>query len=137
MQANAPNVLVSAWFPTTPGALSAAWLDADAHTAMTGGRAEVAPVERSAFTAWDGYIEGTLIEIEHERRILMTWRTTDFAPDDGDSLVELTFSRAHGGTQLWLHHTDIPRSQGTRYRAGWRDFYVRPMTEYFTAFLAR
>ena len=136
MHTTGKNLLLSAWFPTTPGALYAAWLSADEHSAMTGGQAEIKPVAGSAFSSWDGYISGTLIELEPGRRMLMSWRTTDFADSDDDSLVEIVLTPDGGGVRLWLHHMEIPTTQGDRYRAGWKDFYFGPMTDYFAAFLS-
>lgn len=131
------TLLLSAWFPTTPGALYRAYLSSDEHTAMTGGAADIAPREGRPFSAWDGYIDGAILDLEPGKRILSSWRTADFQDDDGDSLVEIALVAEEGGTRLWLHHTEIPRSQGNRYQSGWEDFYFRPMTDYFAAYLDR
>jgi activator of HSP90 ATPase len=136
MTATGKNLLLSAWFPTTPGALYAAWLDPIAHSEMTGGHADISATEGSMFSSWEGYITGTILELEAGRRIAMQWRTTDFSDDDDDSLVEIVLVGEGGGVRLWLHHMEIPATQGDRYRTGWKDFYFGPMTDYFAAFLS-
>jgi hypothetical protein len=54
--------------PAKPEEIYFAWLDSDAHAAMTGGAAEIADGVGSRFTAWDGYIEGTTLHLEPGRR---------------------------------------------------------------------
>ena len=80
---------VSATFPAPPRRVYQAWLSSDEHTAFTGGEAEVDPREGGKFTAWDGYIEGVTVELEPYRRIVQTWRTSDFPDGSGDSRLEV------------------------------------------------
>ncbi len=48
-----------------PGEVYAAWLDGAQHAAMTGGgAAECDPIVGRRFTAWDGYIDGTNLELD-------------------------------------------------------------------------
>jgi activator of HSP90 ATPase len=122
---------LSLTLPATPEDLYDAWLDSKKHAAMTGSDADVDPAENGAFTAWDGYIEGTTIELEPKRRIVQKWRTTDFPEDSPDSLIEVTFEKSEKGTKLILVHTEIPEGQKEDYRQGWKDFYFNPMKDYF------
>lgn len=108
-----------------------AWLDADAHAAMTG--SEYARTSRDVggtFTVWDDYVWGRNIALEPGRRIVQSWRTTDFAADDPDSQIEVTFAAADGGTRVTIAHTGIPDGQ-EQYREGWREYYFEPMKLYF------
>jgi activator of HSP90 ATPase len=122
---------VSDRIPATPQAIYDAWMSSDRHSAMTGGRAEIDPRPGGAFQAWDGYITGTTFELEPGRRIAQTWRTSDFAPDDPDSRIEVILEPAGQGTLITLLHTDIPEGQGG-YEQGWRDNYFDPMRAFFT-----
>jgi activator of HSP90 ATPase len=95
------------------------------------GRAEIDPRPGGAFQAWDGYITGTTLELEPGRRIVQSWRTSDFAPDDPDSRIEVLLEPAAEGTLFTLHHTNIPDGQ-SGYEEGWRDNYFDPMRAFFT-----
>lgn len=123
---------LSAIFHTTPEALYAAWLDSSAHAAMTGGgEASMDAVVGSAFSAWDGYISGENLELEPGKRIVQSWRTTDFMEEDADSRVEILLEAVPEGTKLTLVHSEIPEDQPD-YAEGWEDFYFKPMRDFFT-----
>ena len=108
---------ISAVIPASPENIYRAWLDGKEHGAFTGSRATIDPNGR--FTAWDGYILGTTLDRHPGRRILQTWRTTDFPKGTTDSRLEIQFERVVDGTRITLIHTDIPEGQGEKYKTGW------------------
>lgn len=121
-------------FPVSPVKLYKSWLSSAGHSAFTGGEATIKSSKGSNFTAWDGYISGKILELEPGRRILQTWRTTEFLDEDEDSLLEIEFEEnGSNGTLLTLRHSNIPDGQGSRYKIGWKDFYFNPMKHYFKA----
>ena len=126
----AVDFLVSDVLPAAPEAIYGAWLSSRDHGAMTGADAEIDPRPGGAFTAWDGYISGTTIELEPGRRIVQAWRTSEFDPADPDSRIEVLLEAADGGTRITLNHSNIPDGQPD-YEQGWRDNYFDPMREYF------
>jgi activator of HSP90 ATPase len=108
-----------------------AWLSSDGHSAMTGSAAIVDKKLGGAFTAWDGYIFGKTLEMESPRRLVQAWRTSEFPEGAPDSRVEILFDEVKGGTKLTLIHSDMPEDQVESYKQGWKDFYFKPMKEYF------
>ena len=124
---------VIALIPASPENIYRAWLDGAEHSAFTGSKATVDPNGR--FTAWDGYISGTTIDKHPGRRMLQTWRTTEFPKGSTDSRLEIQLERVADGTRITLIHTDIPEGQGERYKAGWVEHYFTPMRGYFAKFL--
>jgi len=121
---------VSDHLPATPHAVYDAWMSSDQHGAMTGHRAQIDPRPGGAFQAWGDSITGTTLELEPGRRIVQSWRTSDFAPDDPDSRIEVLLEPAEDGTLLTLHHTNIPEGQ-SGYEQGWRDNCFDPMRAFF------
>ncbi len=122
---------LSVTIPAEPKDVYKAWLDSKGHSEMTGSEAKVEPRINGAFTAWDGYVEGTTIELEPEQRIVQKWRTSDFPSGSEDSVVEIVLKSVDAGTKLVLIHTEIPDGQGEEYKEGWKEFYFKPMKEYF------
>ncbi len=119
--------------PAAPERVYSAWLNADEHSAFTGSPATVDPTVGGAFTAWDGYISGTTLEMTPPRRIVQAWRSTEFPESAPDSRLEIRFEAAPEGTRLTLLHSGLPEGSGDGYRQGWIDFYFAPMAEYFAA----
>ncbi|MCJ7468510.1 MAG: SRPBCC domain-containing protein [Maribacter sp.] len=107
------------------------WLSSEGHTNMTGGAALVSDKIGANFSAWDGYIEGRNLELEPNRRILQSWRTSDFNVDEKDSRIEILLKEVDGQTELTLIHTHVPES-GEHYKKGWENHYFKPMRAYFS-----
>ena len=118
--------------PAEPPRVFSAWLDAKEHAAFTGGgEAVVEPWTGGRFIAWDGYIHGILLGVDQGRRVVQTWRTSEFPPDARDSRLVVEFEAARGGTRVILRHTDLPPSQAKRYEKGWVEHYLKPLARYF------
>ena len=118
---------LTARLPGTPQKIFDAWLSSDGHTAMTGGVAHVTPHVGDAFDAWDGYITGRTIELDPGRRIVQTWRTRHFSPEDADSLIEVLLEPDGDATLLTLKHSNVPAGQTSYEESGWRQHYFEPM----------
>jgi uncharacterized protein YndB with AHSA1/START domain len=122
---------MSTILPVEPQRVYQAWLDGREHAAFTGSAAEVDARVGGRFTAWDGYIEGSNLELEPGRRIVQSWRTTEFPEASPDSRLEVLLEEVPEGTRLTLSHGEIPDGQAEGYRQGWEDYYFSPMREYF------
>ena len=122
---------MSAVIPGEPREVFDSWLSSKGHSAMTQSPARASARVGGAFTAWDGYITGKNLELEPGKRIVQSWRTTEFPADAPDSRVEIRLEPATTGTRLILKHTLIPAGQGGGYRQGWRDYYFVPMKRFF------
>ncbi|HKG52850.1 MAG TPA: SRPBCC family protein [Anaerolineales bacterium] len=114
-----------------PTEIYEAWLSSEGHTSMTGSPAQVDGNVGGKFSAWDGYIFGTTLELTPNQRILQAWRTSEFPEDALDSHVEVLLEKFDGETRITLIHTDVPENQVDSYRQGWEDFYFKPMKKHF------
>ncbi|HEY6911268.1 MAG TPA: SRPBCC domain-containing protein [Myxococcales bacterium] len=118
--------------PAEPPRVFSAWLDAKEHAAFTGGgEAVVEPWTGGRFIAWDGYIHGILLGVDEGRRVVQTWRTSEFPPEARDSRLVVEFEATRGGTRVIVRHTDLPPSQAKRYEKGWTEHYLKPLARYF------
>ena len=123
---------LSALISAKPAEVYKAWLSTKGHTAMTGSPAKVDGKIGGKFTAWDGYIFGSTLELTPDQFIAQAWRTSEFPVEAPDSLVEITLKETKDGTKITLTHSRIPAGQADSYRQGWEDFYFKPMQAYFT-----
>ncbi len=126
---------VSTTIPAAPTTLYYAWLASEQHSAMTGSPAKIDSSVGGKFSAWDGYITGTHVILDLGRRIVMSWRTTDFPKEAPDSRCEVHFEALGGSTRLTILHTEIPEGQGEKYREGWNERYFAPMRTFFSKYL--
>ena len=117
--------------PTNPAKIYDAWLNGTHHSAFTGSLATCDPKVGGKFTAWDGYIWGSNLELHTNQRILQSWRTSEFPEGSPDSRLEIILEPTTRGTKLILRHNNIPDGQGQGYQQGWQDFYFNPLCEYF------
>lgn len=106
------------------------WLTSETHTNMTGGAATISNTIGEPFTAWDGYIQGENIELEPYKRILQSWRTSQFEAHESDSKIEILLNEIDGQTEITLHHTNLSED-GAHYKEGWLNHYFIPMKAYF------
>ncbi len=123
---------ISIVLPVTAERLYKAWLDSKEHTAFTIQPANIDPALEGSYSVWDGYIVGENLELQPYSRILQSWRTSDFPEDAEDSMLELSFIETNEGTELMIHHYNLPEGQGPGYEEGWRDYYFVPMEDYFS-----
>jgi uncharacterized protein YndB with AHSA1/START domain len=118
--------------PAPPERVYAAWLDSEQHSRFTRSVARVVPTVGGAFEAWEGYIHGKTLELEPHRRIVQSWRTTEFPETAEDSRVELELAATSEGTALTLRHSNVPADQAPAYRDGWIEHYLEPLQAFFS-----
>ena len=107
------------------------WLSSGGHSAMTGGKAEIAPEVGGTYEAWDGYITGKNLVLEPGRRIVQSWRTSDFTGTEEDSQIEVLLEPAEGSTKVTIRHSNVPDGNRSYENGGWQSRYFDPMKVYF------
>jgi activator of HSP90 ATPase len=126
------GLTVFAEFPISPRRFYEAWLDEKDHAAFTNYPAEIDPREGGEYSVSAGYITGKTLKLEPYTRIVQAWRTTDFAPEDPDSELEILIQPLAYGCQVILNHSNLPDGSADMYEEGWEDYYFAPMQGYFS-----
>lgn len=125
------NFTLKKVFNASPSKIYATWLSSEGHSRMTGGSADISDMVGARFTAWDGYITGKNISLEPYKRILQSWRTSQFEENEEDAQLEILLYEVDGQTELILIHSKLPESSG-HYKKGWEEHYFLPMQIYFS-----
>lgn len=108
------------------------WLNDKVHAQFSGGaKASIDPSEGGKFCVWDGHITGTNLEIFPYKRIVQKWRSSQFAPEDEDSILELFFTYKDEYTLITITHSHLPDGFEAVYKKGWKDNYFKNMKKYF------
>ena len=124
------SIKLTETFNGKPAEVYDAWLDSKKHSDMTGGIAVCSNKVNGEFSAWDGYITGSNIELTENKVIIQYWRTSEFDDNDNDSILSIEFKKVENGTEITLIHNNIPKGQ-TQYKEGWEQHYFSPMRNYF------
>ncbi len=129
----AESFKLSTVFPIKPKAIYDAWLDGKKHGEMIGGTAKASPEVGAKHSAWGNYIKGVNLDLIKNKRILQTWKSTDFPKGSDPSLLLVKLEPVEKGTKVTLHHFEIPDGQGDNYKKGWHEHYFTPMKKYFSS----
>jgi activator of HSP90 ATPase len=119
----------TASFAAPVGTVFAAIADAATHSAFTGAPATVSREVGAAFTTHGGGIEGRLIELVPNERIVQAWRPAGW-PAGVYSLVRYEFSGDSANTIITLTHTGLPDGAAEHIAEGWNNMYWTPLAEY-------
>jgi uncharacterized protein YndB with AHSA1/START domain len=122
---------LTATIPATAVEIFEAWLDSIGHSEMTGGEATMSDEVGAEVTAWDGYISGRNLELVRGERIVQSWRTTEFADEDEDSIITVVLREVDEVTLLTLEHSNVPDAHRSYEEGGWQSNYFEPMVAYF------
>lgn len=125
------SLKLSITLPVKATALYKAWLDSKKHTAFTGAKATQSLKVNGKHTAWDGYISGKNLELNLGKKIVQSWRTSEFDNEAPDSTLEVFFDEKDGKTKLTIYHHGLQKGDAKKYTQGWKDFYFKPMKAYF------
>lgn len=126
------SLKLTAIFNCSPEKIYKDWLNSDSHERMTGGEASISGKEGSNFTAWDGYISGSILSLKENKLIKTTWRTTEFLVDEEESIVEISLKPLQNEkTELTLIQTNMPPETKQKYTDGWQQFYLNPMKDFY------
>lgn len=105
-------------------------MDSKKHSEFTGGKAVMSQKVGGKFTAYDGYIEGTNTELKPGRKIIQSWRATDW-PKGHYSKVTYTLTKKGDKTELKFKQEDVPADQCEDIKRGWVDYYWEPLKKMF------
>jgi len=92
--------------------------------AYSGGDTVIAPQVGSKFKLFGGSIEGEIVELIPNQKIVQKWRFNTW-PQDHYSIVTIQLEEKGGKTILKLEQTGIPDEDKERTEAGWRENYWR------------
>ncbi len=122
----------SVTFKATPHDVYEALMDSAKHANFTGADARVSREAGEKFTAYDGAIEGTNVELAPDAEIIQSWRCDAPGwPKNHFSHLRIALEPVDGGTQLTLNHDDVPDPSYEECSAGWRTEYWDKMKQTF------
>ena len=117
--------------PAPPDSLYNMYMDAEIHGAFTGAPAKISDVAGSAFEAFGGLLLGTTLQVVKSRLIVQSWRSVNFADEDPDSTLIISFTPEDDGEgRIDLVHLDVPEDDFQGVSGGWESRYFAPWLSY-------
>ena len=84
-----------------------ALMDSKKHAKFTGGKATISRKVGGKFSAFDGYAEGVNLELVPDKKIVQSWRASDW-PEGHYSKATFALKAVAGGTKLTFTQTGVP-----------------------------
>jgi activator of HSP90 ATPase len=117
--------------PASAETLYDMYMDPEIHGAFTGAPAKISDVAGSAFEAFGGLLLGTMLQVVKPRLIVQSWRSVNFAVEDQDSTLIISFTpEADGDGRIDLVHLDVPENDYQGVSGGWESRYFTPWLSY-------
>jgi activator of HSP90 ATPase len=116
----------SVTFEATPHEIYEMLMDSRKHAKFTGERASISRKVGGKIMASDGYITGTNLELDPDKKIVQAWHASDW-PADHVSRVTFCLVAVKHGTRLIFTHRGVPDEYHESIKQGWIDYYWIPM----------
>ena len=113
----------SVTLPAAAARLFDMYLDPKPHAAFTGSPVTVGAEPGSPFDAFAGRLSGRMPYTVPKRLIVQAWRSTQFKPEDIDSILILTFAPQGNSGRIDLVHLNLADHDVQGVTEGWRKYY--------------
>ena len=118
----------TATFKASPHEVYELLMDTRKHAEFTGGVAKISRQVGGKFTISDGEIEGKNLELVPDKKIVQSWRYSDW-PAGHYSTATFALEDVVAGTRLTFTQKDVPDDKYEEIKQGWKDYYWQPMKE--------
>jgi activator of HSP90 ATPase len=115
-------------FKASPHEVYEMLMDPKKHGEVVGANAKITKKVGAKFTIYDGEIEGVNLELVPDKKIVQSWRYSDW-PEGHFSKATFLFEESKGGTKLTFTQTEVPQDKYEDVAQGWQDYYWQPMKE--------
>ena len=116
----------SVTFKASPHDIYETLMDSRKHSKFTGNKASISRKVGGKFTAYGGYIGGTNLQLVPNKKIVQSWRGSDWQKDQ---LSRATFAlkKVRAGTRLTFTQSGVPDKHYKSIKQGWITYYWNPM----------
>lgn len=123
------NISQTVTIKATPHQIYEALMDSKKHSEFTGSAAKISRKVGGDFTAYDDYSSGKNVELIEDKKIVQTWRASDWPPDHFSKITFL-LTPVKEGTKIEFTQEGLPEDQAKSVSDGWKDFYWKPLKEF-------
>ena len=120
----------SVTFNASPQDVYEALMDSEKHSQFSGAKASISREVGGSFTAYDGALSGTILELAPDSKIVQSWRGSDEGWVPGHySTATFSLEAIDGGTRLTFVQTGVPEQSVEQINQGWQEHYWAKMKQ--------
>ena len=120
----------SVTFNASPHDVYEALMDSEKHSRFTGAKARISREVGGEFSAYEGALSGTNLELVPDAKIVQSWRGSDEGWEPGHySTATFSLEKIDGGTRLTFVQTGVPEKSFEDISEGWQTYYWAPMKQ--------
>jgi activator of HSP90 ATPase len=123
---NTKTIRQTTTFACKPEDVYDALMNSKKHSFFTQSKVIISPKVGGKFSSYDGYAEGTNLELIPNKRIVQSWRASDW-PVGHYSTVEFELFPLKKGTKLVFVQKQLPAACAIDIAEGWKQYYWKPM----------
>ena len=117
-------------FNASPHDVYEALMDSEKHSQFTGAKASISREVGGTFTAYDGALSGTILELVPDAKIVQSWRGSDDGWVPGHySTATFSLEAIDRGTRLTFVQTGVPEESVEQINQGWQTYYWPKMKQ--------
>lgn len=116
-------------FDATPDQIYEALMDSKKHSEFTGSKAAIENKKGGKFEVWDGYANGINLELIPGKKIVQTWRASDW-PEGVESNITYMLRGTTDKTELEFTQTGVPDEFYDDISRGWEEYYWQPLNKF-------
>jgi activator of HSP90 ATPase len=114
----------------SPSAVYQTLVDPRQHAKFSGRPASLAARPGGRFSHYGGALEGFVIRLETNRRIVLAWRANSWPAGDY-SIADFLLTEVTSGTRVEFTQSGVPSASVRSISSGWREHYWGPLATFF------
>lgn len=126
------TIQLAATLPALPDKLFDMYIDPVQHAAFTGAPVTISATVGAKFSAFNGVLSGTILQVVPKRLIVQSWRSPYWGANDIDSTLILTFYPDKDGGRIELTQVNVVDTDFAGVSQGWEKFYWTPWRAHLT-----
>lgn len=114
--------------PATPNKVYRTLVNPKEHARFSGRAARLTARPGGRFSHYGGALEGFVILLQRNRRIVLAWRANSWARGDY-SIADFVLTPAKGGTRVEFTQSGVPSASADNISKGWHEHYWEPLNK--------
>jgi activator of HSP90 ATPase len=128
---NVSTIHQTVTLPASPNVVYRTLVDPKEHAKFSGHPARLVAKPGGGFSHYGGALEGYVVLLEKDRRIVLAWRANSW-PTGDYSIADFLLTKVGGGTRVEFTQSGVPTAARKSIASGWHEHYWEPLARLFS-----